>query len=162
MERSFFITCEIWRTAYSVSDIIKDICVKIDENNYDIAPFSKGIDKIGVSVNCHRDESLALGWGKPRKYISYQKRCADIRLPLPYVEYINADYETQYLMVVKNIVDSIRIIGEKCRKSKRAEFDSDGLINDFLQRIGVLPEEIKDIVGVISDEQYQKIINPDS
>lgn len=46
MERSFFITCEIWRAAYSVSDIIKDICVKIDENNYDIAPFSKGIDKI--------------------------------------------------------------------------------------------------------------------
>jgi len=161
MARPFFITCEVWQTAYSVSDIIKDICIKIDENNYDIAPFSKGIDKIGISVNCHRDESLALGWGKPRKYISYQKKYADIRLPLPYVEYINADYETQYLMVVKNIVDSICVIGEKCRKSKRAEFDSDGLINDFLQKIDVLPEKIENIVGVIPDEQYQKIINPD-
>lgn len=160
MTRPFFITCEVWNTAYSVSVIIKDICQKIDDNNYDISPFSKGIDNIGISVNCHRDESLALGWGKPRKYISYQKRYADIRLPLPYVEYINADYETQYLMVVKNIVDSIRVIGEKCRKSKHAEFDSEGLVNDFLQKIDIIPEKIEKIVGVIPNEEYQKIVNP--
>lgn len=46
----------------------------------------------------------------------------DIRLPVPYVEFLNADYDTKYLMVVKNIVESMQIIDEKSRKSKRAKF----------------------------------------
>lgn len=161
MSRPLFITCEVWHKAYSISIIIKDICQKIDMDNYDISQYSQGIDNVGISVNCHRDESLVAGWGKPRKYISYKKRYADIRLPLPYVEYINADHDTQYLMVVKNIVESIRVIGDKTRKSKRAEFNSDALIQDFLQKLDISPESIKNIVGVISDEHYRQITGQD-
>lgn len=162
MRRALFITCEVWRTAYSVSTIINDICQKIDMDNYAISQYSQGIDNVGIAVNCHPDENLVAGWGKPRKYISYKNRYADIRLPLPYVEYINADRDMQYLMVVKNIVESIRVIGDKTRKSKRAEFDSDALIQDILEKLDISPESIENIAGVISDEDYRKIISQNS
>ena len=156
MERPLFISCEVWRDAYSISRIIKEICKKIDENNYQISQYSQGIDSIGIIVNCHPDENLVAGWGKPRTYISYKNRYADVRLPVPYVDYINADYDTQYLMVVKNIIVSIDRIGEKCRKSKRATFDSDSFIRDFLQKLDISPDSLKDIIGVIPDERYKQ------
>ena len=158
MCRSLFISCEVWRTAYSISTIIKEICQKIDMDNYELSPYSQGIDSIGIIVNCHPDENLAAGWGKPRTYISYKNRYADIRLPMPYVEYLNANYDTQYLMVVKNIVASIEIIGDKCRKSKRAKFDSDAFVQDLLQKLDISSESLKNIIGVISDERYKQIV----
>lgn len=65
-------------------------------------------------------------------------------------------------MVVKNIVESIRVIGDKTRKSKRAEFDSDAFIQDFLQKLDISPESIKNIVGIISDEYYRQIFSQNS
>ena len=121
MGRPFFISCEIWGTAYKVSDIIKDICAKIDIDNFSMNPFSDSIEEVCIVVNCHPDENLIRGWGKPRKYINYQKKYADIRLPIPYVEFISADYDHKYLMVLKNIVESIRVIGNKCKKSKKEQ-----------------------------------------
>lgn len=132
MGRPFFITCEICSSAGSISSIINDITRKAD---MEIAPYSNGIDEVFISVNCFPDEDIADGLGKPRKYLSYQNRYADIRLPIPYRAYIRADRETKYRMVVKNIVESIRIIGERCRKSGRAEFDSEAFIRDFLQKL---------------------------
>ena len=79
MGRPFFISCEIWGTANKVSEIITDICGKIDIDNFSINPFSDGIENVCIVVNCHPDENLIRGWGKPRKYINYQKRYADIR-----------------------------------------------------------------------------------
>ncbi len=158
MSRPLFISCEIWGTAYSISAIIKDICQKIDMDEYEISPYSQGIDSVGIMVNCHPNENLAAGWGKPRTYISYKNRYADIRLPIPYVEFINADQETQYLMVVKNIVSSIEMIGDKCRKSKRVEFDSDAFIQDLLKKLQIGSESLNNIIGVIPDERYKQIV----
>lgn len=132
MGKPFFITCEIRSSAGSIPLIIREISSKAD---MEIAPYSKGIDEVFISVNCFTDEDIADGKGKPRKYLSYQKRFADIRLPIPYDAFIRANRETKYRMVVKNIVESIRIIGERCRKSGRAEFDSEAFIRDFLQKL---------------------------
>ena len=132
MDKPFFITCEICSSAGSIPSIIKEITRKAE---MEIEPYSKGIDEVFISVNCFPDEDIADGLGKPRKYLSYQNRYADIRLPIPYRAYIRADRETKYRMVVKNIVESIRIIGERCRKSGRAEFDSEAFIRDFLQKL---------------------------
>ena len=159
MGSPLFISCEVWRTAYSISGIIKEICQKTDVNNYQISQYSQGIDSIGIIVNCHPDEHLMAGWGKPRTYISYKNRYADVRLPIPYVDYINADYDTKYLMVVKNIVVSIDRIGERCKKSKRASFDSDSFIRDFLQKLDISFDSLKSIIGVIPDERYKQIIS---
>ena len=159
MGRAFFISCEIWRSASKVSEIVRDICEKIDENSFEITPFSDGIDSIGIIVNCHPEGNMLDGWGKPRKYISYKNRFADIRLPIPYFEFVSANYEDQYLMVVKNIVESIRVIGDKCSKSKRARFDSDGLVRKFLDKLGISEESLENVVGVISDEEYRKLMS---
>ena len=126
-------------------------------DNYELGQYLQGIDDIGISVNCFPDEFLASGWGKPRKYISYKNRYADIRLPVPYVEFINADYDTKYLMVVKNIVESIQVIDDKIRKSKRAEFAGDDFIRDFLQKLDIPSEKLDNIIGVIPDEVYKQI-----
>ena len=134
MEKPFFITCEICSSAGSIPSIINDITRKAD---MEITPYSRGIDEVFISVNCFPDESMARGWGKPRKYISYQNRYADIRLPIPYGAFIRASRETKYRMVVKNIVESVKVIGDRCRKSGRAEFDSDGFIRDFLQKLEI-------------------------
>ena len=158
MGRALFLSCEIWRSAGKVSDIIRDICIKIDERTFEIEEFSDGIDHIGIIVNCHPEGNMLDGWGKPRKYINYKKRSADIRLPIPYVEFVSAKYEDQYLMVVKNIVESIRVIGDKCAKSKRSRFDSDGLVNKFLEKLGISEESLENVVGVITDEEYKKLM----
>ena len=84
MGRPFFIRCEIWATAGKVADIIRDICIKLDEDNFKISPYTDDLESIGKIVNCHPDENLIDGWEKPRKYINYQKKYADIRLPIPY------------------------------------------------------------------------------
>ena len=160
MSRALFLSCEIWRSANKVSEIIREISKKVDADTFEIAPFSDGIDDIGIIVNCHPEGNMRDGWGKPRKYINYVKKSADIRLPIPYIEFVSAEYQDQYLMVVKNIVDSIRVIGEKCAKSKRARFDSESFVKEFLEKLDVSEESLEGVVGVISDEEYRKMMRP--
>ena len=160
MGRAFFLSCEIWRSANKVSEIIREISKKVDADTLEIALFSDGIDDIGIIVNCHPEGNMRDGWGKPRKYINYVKKSADIRLPIPYSMFVSAEYEDQYLMVVKNIVASIRVIGEKCAKSKRARFDSEAFVREFLKRLDVSEDSLRTVVGVIPDEEYRKIMRP--
>ena len=158
MSRPFFLSCEIWVSANKVSEILKDICIRIDEKSFEISPYTKGIESIGIIVNCPPESNMLNGWGKPRKYINYQKGYADIRLPIPYDDFMASSFENQYLMVVKNIVESIRVIEDKCNKSKKAALDADGLIKAFLDKLELSEDEIKDINGVVSDEEYKKLM----
>lgn len=149
MKNRLFISAEIYANAGQVSRILKEICEKIDESNFDVSKYSSDITYVGIIVNCFPDDLLIKGWGKPRKYISYKNGSADIRLPVPYVEFMNADYDMKYLMIVKNIIDSIELIGKKCIKSKRAIFDSDSMIDDILLKLNIQKEKLNGIIGVI-------------
>lgn len=151
MKNKLFISCEIHINANEVSSIIKRICDTIKEKEFDMKKYSKDLTDIGIIVNCFRDEDLEVGFGKVRKYINYQKGYADIRLPIPYNEFKNADDNTKYLMVVDNIVKSIQTIEEKCNKSKRAKFDSKKMISDILEKLNVTSEDIKNVNGVLED-----------
>lgn len=159
MENDLFISCEIWTEAKNVSKIFHDVCKRIDEKNYDISRYTENIESIGIIINCFPNELLIDGWGKPRKYISYKNKYADIRLPIPYDNFMNANYDKQYLMVVDNIIQSLRIIDEKCTKSKKAKFDSVAIIDDLLQRLEISYDDIEGVVGVLSDDEYIKIVN---
>lgn len=152
----FFLSSEIWTEASMVSNILREIKQKMD--GFDILLYVENIESIAIIVNCFPDEMLRDGWGKPRKYISYQKKYADIRLPIPYDKFVKAAYETQYRMVVDNIIRSIRVIDKKCRKSKRAKCDSEGLTEELLQRLEMSQEQLRDVVGVLSEEAYRKIM----
>ncbi len=152
MKNGLFISAEIYAAVdAALSPIIQDIHTKIDEKNFDVSKYSDTITDIGIIINCFPDEYISAGWGKPRKYISYQKGSADIRLPLPYVDFRNAEKKIQYLMAVKNIITSIEIIGERCAKSKRAQFNSDNMIADILHCLKIEKEELADINGVIQN-----------
>lgn len=159
MKKDLFISCEIWTEAKKVSEIIHHVCKKIDEKNYDISRYTDNIESIGIIINCYPNELMVDGWGKPRKYISYKNNYADVRLPIPYYEFMNANYGKQYLMVVDNIIQSLRIIDEKCTKSKKAKFDSVAIIDDLLQRLELSYDDIEGVVGVLSDVEYIKIVN---
>jgi hypothetical protein len=151
MKNKLFISSEVHGNAAKIADILKDICLKIDEKNFDVSKYSDDITYIGIIVNCFPDDWLLKGWGKPRKYICYKKGSADIRLPIPYIEFMNANYNLKYLIAVKNIIDSINVIGERCRKSKRASFDSEGMINDILFRLHIEKENINEVTGIIQN-----------
>ena len=159
MSRSLFISCEIWREANNVDIIRKDISKRIDEKNYCILQYADNIESIGIVINCHPNNFMIDGWGKPRKYINYKNKYADIRLPIPYDDFISADYDKQYLMVIDNIIQSLRVVEEKCKKSKKARFDSAAVIDDLLRRLEISYGDIENIVGVLSDDEYKKIVN---
>ena len=159
MSRPLFISCEIWREANNVHIILQDISQRIDEKNYSILQYADNIESIAIVVNCHPNKQLIDGWGKPRKYINYKKQYADVRLPIPYNDFINADYDTQYLMVVDNIIQSLRVIDDKCKRSKKAKFDSESIIEDLLKKLEISYDSLENIVGVLSDEDYKKIVN---
>lgn len=157
MSRPFFLSSEIWIEANIINEIIKDICSKIDEKNFGISKYTNNLDSIAIIVNCHPKKNIVNGWGKPRKYINYSKKYADIRLPIPFDEFVSSDYDKQYLMVVDNIIKSLKIIEEKCKKSKRAEFDSESIIKDILKRLEITMDRFDGINGVLSDDEYEKI-----
>ena len=153
--RQLFISMEVSNAAGGILfPILKDIRQKIDGNNFDLSPYSTDITDVGIIINCFDENSLAAGWGKPRRLVRYNEHRADIRLPMPYRELIEADKHTRYLMTVKNIAESIAAIGERCRKSKRAKFDSEGMTAFTLDKLGIFPEELDGVHGVMSDEEY--------
>ena len=159
MNGDLFISCEIWKEAESVPKIICDICRRIDIKNYNATQYASNLESIGIIVNCFPNDFLVAGWGKPRKYNSYKNKYADIRLPIPYEQFINSCYEEQYLMVVKNVVESLQIIDEKCKKSKKGMFNSEKVIDDLLQKLGITSADITGVVGVLSDDEYAKIVS---
>jgi hypothetical protein len=152
MARAFFITAETGgRGGDALVEILRDISRKTDADNFDISPYSSDIKSVCIVVCLFNDSLAAAGFGKPRKLIKYKEGIADIRLPLPYVDFINADDDTKYLMAVKNILDSLAVIGDRCRKSKRAVFNSDGMTADVLEKLGITLDQLENIVGVCTD-----------
>ena len=148
MARAFFVTSETGgRAGKAVSDKVRDICVKLGADDYDISPYSQDIRSICIVVCCFPDELRAVGFGKVRKLIKYQEGSADIRLPMPYADFVNADDEMRYLMVVKTITEAVAVIEERCKKSRRAVFDGKGMNEDILQKLEVDKEKLDGIVG---------------
>lgn len=150
MGRSLFITSETGgRAGRALSDILRDICKKTDADSFDVSRYSADIGSVCIVVCCFPDDLRAAGFGKARKLIKYQEGRADIRLPMPYLEFMEADGKIRYLMAVKNITEAVAVIGERCKKSGRAKFDSEGMTDELLYKIGIQRDELDGIVGVI-------------
>lgn len=144
-KHSLFISAELHVSADAVSAIIREICEAIGAKEFELAPYSSDITDVGIIVNCFPPDYMAAGWGKPRTYLSYQRGSADIRLPIPYQEFMGASKDKQYLMVMKNIVQSIQVIEERRRKSKRARFDGQRMIGDILEKLELTPADLENI-----------------
>lgn len=78
---------------------------------------------------------MSVGFGKTRKYISYKNRYADIRLNIPFEEFMEADKDKRIDMVKNNIYESIRIIDSKLNKKKGCSFDGERMIGDIEEKL---------------------------
>ena len=86
------------------------------------------------------DRFLSSEW-KERRLIRYAKKDADIRLIMDYNKFVNADEKMRFLLYVKVIVDSIKVVDSK----KRGDFQGNELISDVLDALKVKWEDVKDL-----------------
>ena len=82
-------------------------------------------------------EGLKDMW-KERRQIWRKSKSADIRLNIDYDRFVNADEQTQILLYVKNIVDSIRVVEER----KKGDFKGLKLIEDILATLDLMEEQL--------------------
>ena len=124
-------------TGYKLIEKALDhICSALGGEILDISAFSKELTDISVYVTCYEDRFMRDGIGKPVKYIRYDKGKAEMWLPMSFDEVEKADDETRLLMVLKNIVDSVNIIGER-----------------------IPPEKLDGIHGSLTDAEYKELMS---
>lgn len=136
-EEYIFISSETGNDiGYALSKVYAPILKKIRGLN--AADYGDELDSIGIIMICVRKELLNSGFGGERRYISWKRRYADIRLQIDFDLFCKADSYTRQLLVVQNIIESIWVIQ---RRSKNG-FQGEKLIKDILDRIGLSTDEV--------------------
>ena len=120
-------------SAHIISNIRNQIESRI--GNIEVTNYTNDLDSIGIIINCFDKNFLSVGFGKTRKYISYKNRYADIRLNIPFEEFMEADKDKRIDMVKNNIYESIRIIDSKLNKKKGCSFDGERMIGDIEEKL---------------------------
>ncbi len=115
----------------SVAGIISDAIKKIEcaTGVLETTDYTDTLDNIGIIVNSFDKTWMSWGYGRPRKYISYKNRYADIRLNIPSEDLIAADSKTRFFMVKNNIIESIQVIDNLINKRRGCSFDGKKLIS---------------------------------
>lgn len=115
----------------SVAGIISDAIKKIEcaTGVLETTDYTDTLDNIGIIVNSFDKTWMSWGYGRPRKYISYKNRYADIRLNIPSEDLIAADSKTRFFMVKNNIIESIQVIDNLLNKRRGCSFDGKKLIS---------------------------------
>ena len=121
----------------SSGHIISSIRNQIESRigNIEVTNYTNDLDSIGIIINCFDKNFLSVGFGKTRKYISYKNRYADIRLNIPFEEFMEADKDKRIDMVKNNIYESIQIIDSKLNKKKGCSFDGERMIGDIEEKL---------------------------
>ena len=121
----------------SVAFIINDIRKMIENNvgEIEVCDYTNDLERIGIIINSWDQSDLNFGHGKERKYINYKQKFADIRLNIPYDEFLAADKQKRFEMVKKNIYDSIRAVDERLNKKKGCSFDGERMIGDIEEKL---------------------------
>ncbi len=119
----------------SIYQVVDPVCQKLAENNY-----GSEFEIISIIPTIMEDRFLSSEW-KERRLIRYAKKDADIRLIMDYNKFVNADEKMRFLLYVKVIVDSIKVVDSK----KRGDFQGNELISDVLDALKVKWEDVKDL-----------------
>ena len=121
----------------SSGHIISNIRNQIESRigNIEVTNYTNDLDSIGIIINCFDKNFLSVGFGKTRKYISYKNRYADIRLNIPFEEFMEADKDKRIDMVKNNIYESIRIIDSKLNKKNGCKYDGERMISDIEEKL---------------------------
>lgn len=131
-----FFGIEAQISTYSINNSRK----RIEEllGDIEVSDYTQNLDTIGIIINCFDKEWCAKGYGKTRKYISYIKRNADIRINIPAEEFLVASEKERDIMVLNNIIESITVINERLNKKNGCSFDGEKLIDYIKEKTIVL------------------------
>ena len=110
---------------------IKPVIDKIEQNDY-----GTEFESIGIIPSIISKELMLPDW-KERKQIWRKKREADIRLIIDYEQFIAADLDTQFLLYVQCVIDSIMVVENR----KKGDFQGRKLIADILSELGITQED---------------------
>lgn len=122
-----FFSTESWHPAAErISECFMFFQSKMKVN--DISKYCDAIDNIGIIPFSGPDKHMS-DW-KERKYISWVRREADIRLKIDFDSFIKAPIETQRAMVRDVIIRSLEVVKSKC-DARKLRFDINDLIQDI-------------------------------
>lgn len=138
----FFMSCEVWKTVkHSDVKLIKEVentLKNLENNHYGNEIESIGIIPIIVEIIPELEDA---GFFKERKLFKRKDKEADIRLRINIETFLNADRAAKKLLIIKNIIECVRILGTKAKK----DFDAERLENDILNLFKVKKDVIDNI-----------------
>lgn len=108
----FFSTEAEIPAGYFIVKILAPIAKKFN-NLYDSKRYSDKIDSICIVAICTSLRLQNEGFYKERKYISYKKRYADIRLRLDYEKFLSSSDDERKAMCFNLVLEAIQIIQKK-------------------------------------------------
>lgn len=99
-----------------------------------------GLDKISIipiiaNITPELEEA---GFFKERKLIKKKEKLADIRLRIDFNKFKDGDMKTKKNLIIRNIIESIQVIGAKMKK----EFNAEMFERDILSFLEVDYKEI--------------------
>jgi hypothetical protein len=103
--------------------------------------YGSAIEDIGIIPVLITPELLNAGFFKERRLFKRKEKSADYRLRINYEKFLNGNDVTRRLLIIKNIIVSIRDLGRKAKK----DFDAQSLENDILATLGVTSEDVNKI-----------------
>jgi len=103
--------------------------------------YGSAIENIGIIPVIITQELLNAGFFKERRLFKRKEKSADYRLRINYEKFMSGNDVTRRLLIIKNIIVSIRDLGRKAKK----DFDAQSLENDILATLGVNNEDVDGI-----------------
>lgn len=119
----------------SLIKILVDV-EKLFQEKYKNVKFSDELEQISIIPICISSDMINQGFGKERKYVSLKKRIADIRMQIPYLEFIGSGEKQQAILCKQNIIEAIKYIYKKDKTFK---------IDDFMCAIDFVFDKLYDI-----------------
>jgi hypothetical protein len=100
--------------------------------------YGNEVTNIGIIPIVVTQKLLDNGFFKERRLFQRKDKGADYRLRINIDKFLNGDESTRRLLIIKNIVCSVRDLARKAKK----DFDAKSFERDILDVLGVTREEI--------------------
>ena len=105
----------------SLIKILVDV-EKAFQKKYKNEKFSDELEQISIIPICISNDMINQGFGKERRYVSLKKQIADIRIQIPYLDFIGSGEKQQAILCKKNIIEAVKYISKKDKSFKIDNF----------------------------------------
>jgi hypothetical protein len=122
------------------NEIARDVKEFLKDRDYGSEVVDLGVIPIIMKFD---DEMERQGWFKERVYLKRREADADVRLRIDYDRFVKGDKATKRLLLIDNIIQSIRALSSKANK----DFRAGELEQDILALLDVRIEELDHAAG---------------